>query len=1054
MKKKHLILMLFAFLGFNLAQAQTVQIRGTVTSADDGTPLPGVTVVVQGTTIGTVTGVDGSYVLNAPEGTSTIVFSFVGMLTQEVEVAGRSLIDVVLESDAQLLEQVLVVAFGTTTREAFTGAAEVITSRDLESRNLTSAIGAIEGTTAGVQVLSASGQPGSSPEIVIRGVGTLNGTTRPLYVVDGVQFEGSIANINTEDIESMTILKDAASTALYGSRAANGVVLITTKSGRRTTGLNVNASASAGAVSIGVPFYDYANPGQYYELMTEAYKNSLIAGGMAGADAASEASSTIFNRLGYNPFNVANDQIVGVDGKLNPNAQLMFKGLDWYDALTQPGTRENYSLNVSGGNELYDIFFSTAYLDETGYVITSSFDRLTTRLNGNFRPKDWLSMGGNLSIATTNAEGPSLRGTSIGNPFAFAKNMGSIYPVYLVDPATGDFILDAAGEKQYDLGGGYSEFGISPRPTNPGRHAIAETLFNSDVRKTNNFSSRYYVEFSILPELKLTLNYGIDVNDYINKRYENQEVGDGSPFGRYRETRFRRTVNNFNQILNYNKGFGDGHTIDITLGHESFDRGYSEVFGMKNTQTAIGIYEFDNFSTTTSLDGYSSEKRTEGYFARLNYDYMDRYYFSSSFRRDGSSVFSREVRWGNFYSVGASWRIDRESFIQDIDFISSLRLRASYGEVGQDNLNDFYISQPRYSLFPNAGAPGIFWSDLGNNALTWETSASWDVALEYGIMNNFLVGSFEYWERNSTDLLYNVPLPLSIGLSSGPANIASVVNRGFEIGVTANLVRTNDFSWSLSVNASTVDNEITDIPEPFVDGSKRWEQGRSRYEFFIYDYAGVNPDNGDALFFMYEETVDEDSGLSTFEPVLDEDGTHMTTNNYQNAGKTYTGKGTIPDLFGGFRNDFTYRGFSVSFLFSYGIGGYVLDYGYARMMNEGAYGESLHPDLLDGWRQPGDETDIPRMENGSPLLSPNMTTRFLTDASYLSFRNFNVSYTFQPNILQTLGVNDLRVFVTGENLFILTARKGLNPQYNLAGTPAGNDYNPSRTISAGVNISF
>jgi TonB-linked SusC/RagA family outer membrane protein len=1054
MKKTHLFLMLFVLLGINLVQAQTVEITGTVTGAEDGMPLPGVTVVVQGTTIGTVTDTDGNYTLSAPQNVSTIVFSFVGMVTQEVDVAGRSVINVVLESDAQLLEQVLVVAYGTTTREAFTGSAEVISSRDLESRALTSAIGAIEGTTAGVQVLSASGQPGSAPGIVIRGVGTLNGTTAPLYIVDGIQYEGSIANINTEDIESMTILKDAASTALYGSRAANGVVLITTKSGQRAAGLRVNASASAGAVSIGVPFYDNVNPGQYYELMTEAYKNALITGGSTPEEARTQASATIFNRLGYNPFNVANDQIVGTDGTLNPNAEVIFKGLNWYDALTQPGLRENYSLNVSGGGELYDVFFSTAYLNEKGYVITSAFDRLNTRLNGNFRPKEWLALGGNLSIATTNTEGPFSRGASIANPFSFAKNMGSIYPVYIVDPATGDYILDAAGEKQYDLGGGYSEFGISPRPTNPLRHAIAETMFNSDVRMTNNISSRYYAEFKILPELKFTLNYGVDVNDYINKAYENETVGDGAPFGRYSEERFRRTVTNFNQILNYNKGFGDGHTVDVTLGHESFDRHYSEMYGMKNTQTVLGIREFANFSTTTTLDGYSSDKRTEGYFARLNYDFLDKYYFSTSFRRDGSSVFSDEVRWGNFYSVGGSWRLDREAFIQDIDFISSLRLRASYGEVGQDNLNDFYISQPRYSLFPNAGDPGIFWSDLGNTALTWETSSSWDLALEYGLFNSFLTGSVEYWERNSTDLLYNVPLPLSVGLSEGPANIASVVNRGFEIGLTANLVRTNDFNWSLSVNASTVQNEITEIPEPFIDGSKRWEEGRSRYDFFIYDYAGVDPDNGDALYYMYEEIVNEDTGLSTFEPILDDDGTHMTTTEYQDAGKTYANKSSIPDLFGGVRNDFSYKGFGLSFLFSYGIGGTVLDYGYADMMHPGSYGNSMHPDLLDGWRNPGDDTDIPRMENGNPNLAPGMTTRFLTDASYLALRNVNLSYTFQPNILQAMGVDDLRVFVTGENLFILTARKGLNPQYNLSGTPDGADYNPSRVISAGLNISF
>lgn len=471
---------------------------------------------------------------------------------------------------------------------------------------------------------------------------------------------------------------------------------------------------------------------------------------------------------------------------------------------------------------------------------------------------------------------------------------------------------------------------------------------------------------------------------------------------------------------------------------------------MKNTQTVSGIYEFDNFSTPSDLSGYSSDKRTEGYFARLNYNYQDKYYLSASARRDGSSVFDKDVRWGNFYSVGGSWRIDQEDFIQSVEFIDQLKLRASYGEVGQDNLLDFYISQPRYSLLPNAGEPGVWWSDLGNNGLTWETTESWDVALDFALFNELIDGSIEFYRKNSSDLLYNVPLPLSVGLSEGPANAASMFNQGFELGLTGHLVRTNNFMWDLTVQASTYKNEITEIPDPFIDGSKRWDVGYSRFDYFIYDYAGVDPDNGDALFYMYDDETEDGIPVR----IENEDGTFATSNDYVEAGKGYVGETPLPDFNGSVRNSFSYKGFNLDVMFTYGVGGKILDYGYANMMHEGEYGESLHPDLLNGWRNPGDITDIPRMENGNSDLVVTMSTRFLTDASYLSLRNLNLSYTFTQQALKNFGIANLRVFVIGENLYLKSARTGLDPQYNISGTPDGRDYNPSRTVSLGVNVSF
>lgn len=1042
MKSNYLIFYLFIFFLTGNIFAQEKTVSGQVVD-EQGFPLVGVNVIEKGTSNGAQTDIDGNYTLRVDPG-DVLVFSYVGFLSKEVRVGAPEVYNITLAVDTGILDEVVVVAFGQTTKEAFTGSADVVTAEDMEMRSLTSPISAIEGNATGVQFVSASGQPGSSPGIVIRGVGTLNGSTDPLYIVDGIQYEGGLSSLNQNDIKSITILKDAASTSLYGSRAANGVVLITTKSGRRDAEMIVTVNSQIGVITKAIDEYDAVGPGNYYELMWEAYKNSI-----GGADAASQASATIYDRLGYNPFDVPNDQIVGVDGQLNPDANVIFQGLDWYDVLERTGNMQSHNLSVSGGGEKHSIFFSASNLQEEGYVVESSFDRTTSRLNGSFYPTEWLTLGGDVNLSLSTSDGIGIGGSSIGNPFGFAKNTGPIYPVYVVDSQTGEIGRDEEGNVLYDRGEGYSEFGILPRPIYPGRNALEELLLNSSITKNNTYGFRYNAGFQIIKGLELSLIYGQDINDYFNKRYENNLVGDGAPAGRYRETRYRRTVENFNQLLNYNDTFGD-HSLELTLGHENFDRHYTEVFGFKNTQTAVGIYEFANFATVADLDGYSSDKKIEGYFGRLNYNFGEKYYLTGSARRDGTSVFSRDVRWGNFYSVGGAWRIDKEAFMDDVDFVNNLKLRASYGEVGNDDLNDYYISQPRYSLLPNAGAPGIFWSDLGNNALTWETVESWDVALEFSLFDYRLTGALEYYKKNSTDLLYNVPLPLSMGLNEGPANIADMYNEGVELTLNAGIISTDDFAWKIGLQASTFKNEITKIPDPFINGSKRWAEGRSAFDFYLYDYAGVDPETGDALFYQYEE----DPETGEMDPVLNSDGTQATVNDYLEAERAYVDANTIPDVIGSVRNEFRYKNFDLSFLFTYQIGGEILDYGYADMMQANTYGESIHPDALNAWRAPGDITDVPRLEIGNTKQSPLLSTRWLTDASYVALRNVNFSYNLSESFTDQIGIDRLRLYVSGENLAMWSERTGLDPQYNLSGTPEGNDYNPNRVISFGLNLAF
>lgn len=1030
------------FLTISLMAQRTVS--GKVTD-DKGEALPGVNIVIKGTTNGVTTDLDGNYVISVDED-DIIVFSYVGFETQDIKVGSRTAIDVTM-SGATELEEVVVTAYGTSTKRDFTGAAQTVGTKELATRQVTSPIAALEGNVSGVQFTSPSG-PGEGPGIVIRGVGTLNGVTTPLFIVDGVQYNAPLNTLNQDDIETFTVLKDAASTALYGSRAANGVVIITTKKGS-SGGIRVNASSQIGWSSRGVPFYDQVTPDQYYETYWEALRNTSAAqGATEGAEVF--ASANIFNQLGYNPFNVDNGQIVGTDGTINPNADVIYQSLDWFDVMQRTGVRSNHNVSISGGGENNSVFFSASYLEDESYVIRSGFDRLTARLGAEFDINDRFSAGGSANVALTETRGPSSAGAgSIVNPFGFSQNMGAIYPVFVND-RDGNLVRDADGNPLWDNGEGFPEYGIGSRPRNQGRHAIQELTLNNEGDKDNTYGFRAFFDTKIIDGLNLRITYGGDLTDFTESEYENPVIGDAQPTARLSQTRLRQQTTTFNQVLTYTKDFGE-HTIDITAGHESVEWERSFISGLATNETAGGIFEFDNFSNIVNLNGNSQERALESWFLRTNYDFKNKYFFSASVRRDGSSIFSSGFRQGTFYSLGGSWLLDQESFVQDISAISQLKLRASYGEVGQDNLGltNWFLSQPLFSITSNAANPAILYSSLGNESLVWETSENYDVALDFGIFDDFIEGSIEYYRRNVTDLLIELPIAPSNGLNEVPANAATLVNSGLEISLTANLIRKENLRWSLTLLGSTLRNEITELPSPFVNGSKRWEAGRTRYDFFLYRTAGVDPETGDQLYFQYDF---DENGNSV--PVLDAEGNHLTTNDWSTTQRGYTGDSSVPDFLGSISNSVSYKGFDFNLLITYGIGGAVLDNAYAGLMNAGDYGRALHPDILNAWRQPGDVTDVPRLEAGEPALFQSQSDRFITDASFWAIRNASIGYNFSRNILNKIGLNSLRISVIGENLLLRSKRDGLDPQYNLAGTAPGDDFVPSRIVSLGMNLSF
>lgn len=1042
--KKLIVLLVLLVTGVQFLLAQTRTITGMVTDAEFGAPLAGVSIFVKGTTIGTVSQSDGAYSLSVPDDAQILVFSFIGMETTEVDIAGRSVIDVSMASSAFSMDEVVVVAFGTTKKESFTGSVAAVDSRKMENRPIVNLTKALEGVAPGIQVGSETGQPGESSSIRIRGIGSYSASNAPLYVVDGVPFSGNIASINVSDIDNISVLKDAASAALYGNRAANGVVLITTKKGKsgKTT---FNVKVTTGVSQRGIPEYERLNAKEYVPLAWEAMKNSLVTNGTSPEEAAVAAVNDIMgsNGLNNNPFNVPDDQVMRVDGTLNPNAELLYNDFDWEDALTRMGHREEYMLNASGGTDNSDYYLSVGYVSEEGYAIVSGFDRLSARINGNIQPRKWIKAGVNLSVSITDSKITNTSSsTGYVNPFYFARNIAPIYPIYQHDSSTGEFVLDALGDKIYDWdnrGAGAS----------PGRHVVAETLWNKQKYERNVLNSRGYLEFTFLEGLKLTINGSADFNNYLTSGFDNARVGDGSPSGRSRKIYSRNVDYNFNQLLNFSRSFADIHTLEVLLGHENYKNTYDYFYGFKQGLVAEGNIELINFTTVNSLYSYLDTYTSEGYFGRVNYGLLDKYNLSASIRTDASSKYSSKARWGNFWSVGGAWLINREEFFS-VPWIDLLKLRASYGEVGNDAGIGLYAWQTLYSISNNASEPGFIQDEtVGNDKLEWETNRSYDIGIDLGLFSR-VTATFEYFDRQSDNLLFQVPLPLSSGVSNQWRNIGTLFNRGFEGMVQVEVIRNRDLTWQVGGNFTTYRNEFTKLPqEEIITGTKKLMVGHGIYDYWLRTYVGVNDQNGAAIY-LFDD--DPDKGYDV-EQSYTYNGKLVTEN--QNLAKYEYQGSAIPDFYGSFSSNLTYKGFDFSIMFTYQIGGKTYDGAYASLMDTGAgvYGRALSTDILSRWQNPGDITNVPRMDASKTSAFNAASSRWLISSSYLALKQLTIGYTVPKSLTDRVDLNQVRVYASGENLFMNSKRVGLNPQQEFTGVTS-NVYSPSRIFTLGINVSF
>ncbi len=1029
--------------------AQDRSVTGRITDVKTNTPLAGVTVMVKGTGTGTLTGTDGTFRISLPPDAKTLVFSFVEYESLEVEIGSNSTFNLAMTPTARSMSEVVVVAYGSQKRESITGSVAVINSEQLTTRLATNITQALAGAAPGIAATSGNGQPGSSAAIRIRGFGSVNASSAPLYVVDGFPYEGFIGDLNTNDIESISLLKDASSTALYGARAANGVVVITTKKGKQ--GLpRVNITASSGISQRGIAEYNQVGTYDYYPVMWQALKNSLmfpVSGtGLSEAAAAQQASNTIANQLIYNPFNVANSAIVGTNGKLNPNASLLYDDFDWFGPIANNGKRNETAMNISGRNDRSDYFVSFNYLKDEGFVLKSDYERVSARINLNTQVKDWLRSGINMSgifVTSNQASAGDGNASSIINPFVFARGIGPIYPIHAYDN-NGNPVLDANGNHQYDYG---VHTGALNRPQGafPGRHVVYETELNTAIDNRNSIVARTFLEGRFLKDFTVTTNLGVDLNNVRTKRFQNKIVGDGVTAGgtASRSANEYRTIS-LNQLLNYQHSFSNVHDVNVLLGHENQWVNETYFNGNRRGMNLDGNIELSNFVTLNGVTGSFDVLRRDAYFSRVNYGFNKKYYVDVSYRRDASSRFSPDSRWGNFYSVGAAWHIIREPFLNKVSWLNDLKVRMAYGTVGNDGLSSYYEYQALYDLgWNNAAEPGAILLSLSNDDLTWEVNKTASFGLDFGILNNRISGTIELFDRGSSRLLFDVPQGLSSVVTSRTENIGSMSNRGIEVQLNGDIIRNKNMKWDIQINATTLKNTIKKLPggQPITSGTKRLEEGKDLYAFYLRQWYGVDPTDGAALYHALP-------GISTGYRVIKGD---TLVTNPTNARYDYSGS-AIPKFFGSIATSFMFKGFSISGLFNYQIGGKFYDGNYAALMSPG-YGRSIHADVLKSWKSPGDITDIPRLDIANTGNLNAASSRFLIDASYFSIRNLTLAYAFNNQLLSRIKFVQMKVYVAGENLIIASKRTGLNPAESFSGTNS-NVYVPNRFISAGINFTF
>ena len=1103
MGKKIFLILACICMSASMAFAQK-RVAGTVYDSESGEPLPGASVKVQGTTLGTVTNIDGKFELtNVPNSARTLLVSFMGM--KPLEVAAGTNVIARLESATKDIDEVMVVAFGQQSRESFTGAATVVGAEELSKKTSANVLNAIVGEVPGMQMRGMSGAPGAGAgSITIRGLGSLYSDTEPLIIVDGAPYYASLTNIQMSDVESVTVLKDGASAALYGAAGANGVILITTKKGKSHEA-EINVDVKLGSNTRAIQDYNtISDPAQYYEayygMMNSYYRNQ----GQDVNTANVSANNATLRNLAYNVYTLPKGQnLIGTNGKLNPYATLgraytTEKGKsfylvpdNWHDAAYSAALRQEYNVSISSATERGNFFISAGYLNEDGIIEYSDYERVNTRIKADYQAKKWLKVGANVAYTHSNQNANPNMDTSWGatNLMYMTTYIAPIYPIYVrtIGPDGKPMIAtDEYGHPKYDYGvPAYCYEGIASRGFMSTANPFGSNRYNKEMSEGNQLNQTYTadVRFTDWLTFNSTNNINLGLTNYslYDNPFEGPTKADHGKLRRTMQTNFRQ---DYIQTLQFHKLFGD-HDVMVQLGHEWNKTRTKQLRADAKNGFSSEVYEISNFGDRFDSSSSTSEFNREGWFGNALYNYDQKYFASAAYRRDGSSVFDVDHRWGNFGAIGAAWLINKENFFQNLNasWVDMLKLKFNCAWQGNDGIGNFYYTN-MYGLTRSDKSLLPYFSRLGNKEITWETTENINVGLEFALFKNRLRGEIDFYNKKTKDLLFWISIPESFGTRGYYGNIGDIRNRGVEVDLSADIIRSENVTWNVGLNISHNRGKVLELPDVKIadnggfaetddhtDVYCWYREGGPLSNVLTYKYAGVYTDQtyqltGDAEF------QPEKAGMAMYWQDLDllteeEDGTKKmnTTVPGRQYSQTTTDGGlasryemgsTLPKVFGGFNTTLRFYGFDLSANFDYQIGGRIFDSSYQALMGPEAgstvYAQTYHKDIFKSWSIDNPNSNIPRFQFGDEYTT--MGSRFLTKASYLNFQSLDFGYTLPKTLTRKIHIEKLRVYMQGQNLCYWSKRRGFDPRYSFGTTADTNVYSPVRTISGGVQLTF
>lgn len=979
--------------------AQERTVTGKVTSAEDGSPLPGVNVILRGTTTGTATDAEGRFSLSVPASGGALVFSFIGLQSKEIEIGDRSVVDVAMALDVTQLSEVVVTGYGVQSKREVTGAISSVKGEAIEKLPMQTFDRAIQGRAAGVQVVSAGGQPGGGITVNIRGVGTINGSTQPLYIVDGVQVSGgglngvttsnALSSINPADIESIEILKDAAAASIYGALAGNGVVIITTKRGKAGKS-KVKFSAQYGISEQYNPYNILTGP-EWMNLRREAYGNSQQRKGLSyqsGVDIAN---------------NFYDD-----DG--DPSTPV--PSYDWVNAILRKGKLSQYDLSLSGGDDKTQFFISGSYNKTEGTIYGSEFTRGTIRANLTHKPTDKVTIETSLGLTGSDTRGFSTNaGFFVNTPFTGGLFIAPITPIYNED-------------------GTYNQSLI-------GNSFNLVQLLKEEQRKSGTFQtvSNLAISYNIMKGLTFKAFAGVDFSDIKDYNYRPTSIPAYASTGGTGSEVFRRNLSwNTNYTLSYSKKFGDAHSVSAVAGYEYRDAQNLAVSAGSQSFASPKFTLISSGATPTTATSTFTGYRLGGYFLNAKYDYKDKYLASATFRYDGSSRFGADKRYGAFYGLSLGWRISNEAFMSGISFLSDLKLRASYGVVGVQPTADF----GSLDLYGNGGAyngtSGIRPVQLGNPNLTWEQAETINLGMDYAFLSNRIYGSVDFWQKTNSKLLLDRQLPADAGFTSIRVNLGEVQNKGIDFEVSTVNMDTKGFKWVTRFNISLQKNEITNLGPGVSRIGNSYIVGKPLGMLYTYKWAGVNPADGRPMYYDAKNQL-------TYIPVA--------------ADQRYMGS-SIPSHYGGISNSFTYKGLSLEVFFQYQYGNETYLQAAQVLEASGSFEDNQLRSQLKRWTTPGQITGVPRpySDGAEPggYDPSNLSSRYIQTASYIRLKQVTLSYQLPSSIVSKTRMSNINVFVQGINLATFTNFRGDDPENAI--TNNLNQYPNPRQLTAGVTLEF